>query len=236
MTDVPNEQQTKPHTSHRLTVSHVITQWKPARLSREGTPGTKGKFKTEKRNDHLSRTNSPPKDVDTLSRIIIQKPPKSKRWDISSLRRLRTPSVEFLSSSKPIYPVIEAAIGERTEAPKQRATYEDAGLISDANLQRTPKAKIGDASVRYSEKPFFEALTPPRFAAPVFEMADARAPQSPNSAYSSLVAELEDTSPIQIHSKRSAFAGSRLEFESSTITVCISSVRYITQSLLTKSP
>ncbi|RDL32577.1 uncharacterized protein BP5553_09033 [Venustampulla echinocandica] len=231
MGNVPNGHQTKPPTSHRLTVSHVITQWKPGRFSRESAPSMKGKYKAEKSSDYLNRTNSPPKDVESLSRIIIQKPPKSKKWDIGSLRRLKTPSAEVLSSSKPIHPVVEAAVGERAEAPKQRATCEDAGLLSGVNSQGTPKIKSGSTSVRYSEKPFFEVLTPPRSAVDtVFEIADGQPPQSPNSTFSSLVAELEDTSPVPMLSKRSAFAGSQLEFQSSTIT-SRSAIKLIDQTI-----
>lgn len=54
----------------------------------------------------------------------------------------------------------------------------------------------------------------------IFELPSGDPDESPaSSTHSSFVAELEDTSPVAIHSKRSAFPGSQLAFQSSAITV-----------------
>lgn len=53
----------------------------------------------------------------------------------------------------------------------------------------------------------------------VFELPSGVPEESPASSTHSFIAELEDTSPIAIHSQRSAFPGSQLAFQSSAITV-----------------
>ena len=53
----------------------------------------------------------------------------------------------------------------------------------------------------------------------VFELPSGVPDESPASSTHEFVAELEDTSPVVIHSKRSAFPGPQLTFQSSAITV-----------------
>jgi hypothetical protein len=53
----------------------------------------------------------------------------------------------------------------------------------------------------------------------VFELPSGVPDESPASSTHEFIAELEDTSPVVIHSKRSAFPGPQLSFQSSAITV-----------------
>jgi hypothetical protein len=53
----------------------------------------------------------------------------------------------------------------------------------------------------------------------IFELPSGVPEDSPASSTHSFIAELEDTSPIAIYSKRSALPGSSLAFQSSAITV-----------------
>ena len=54
----------------------------------------------------------------------------------------------------------------------------------------------------------------------IFELPSGAPDDSPASSTHEFIAELEDTSPIVVHSKRSAFPGQQLTFQSSAITVC----------------
>lgn len=53
----------------------------------------------------------------------------------------------------------------------------------------------------------------------VFELPSDVPDESPASSTHEFIAELEDTSPVAIHSQRSAFPGAQLTFQTSAITV-----------------
>lgn len=142
---VPNDNNT-----HRDTMPHVITQWKPGPVVKEKSKGDK-KSKLTLRRQRSGLTSSS---------ASLQSDTKSKRWDFGSIRHIRHPSSDAVS----------------------------------------PKSTVD--------------LTNPH---PVFELS-AGSIRRPNTASPSYVAELEDTSRIALHSKRSMFPGSQLEFQSSAIT------------------
>jgi hypothetical protein len=149
---------------HRLTMPHVITQWKPGQFSRDGS-SVKEKNKAEKRaNDAAKSVRSPAKKQSggiSPSGTGIPATPKSKRWDFGTIRHKRQASSE--------------------------------------NTMISPNSAVS----------------------PVFEMENIESAVSPNSSVDSSpwVFELEDTSQIALHSKRSMYPGPQLEFQSSAITV-----------------
>ena len=161
---------------HRLTMPHVITQFKPGQFSRDGL-SLKERMKAEKRaTDALKSNKSPSKKHGDGASSAGPSTPKSKRWDFGTIRH-----------------------------KKQSAS-------SDSNIS-SPKSAIS----------------------PVFEMEQIDSAVSPNSSVDSSpwVFELEDTSQIAIHSKRSMYPGPQLEFQSSAITVShnISDRQFTTNSI-----
>jgi hypothetical protein len=154
----------KQPTVYRLTMPHVITQWKPGQFSRDSS-STKERNRAEKRaGDALKSGRSPSKkqnDGISPSSTSIPATPKSKRWDFGTIRHRRQASSEVT-------------------------------LIS-------PDSAIS----------------------PVFETEHIESAVSPNSSVDSSpwVFELEDTSRIALHSKRSMYPGPQLEFQSSALTV-----------------
>ncbi|KAH6682512.1 hypothetical protein B0J14DRAFT_126895 [Halenospora varia] len=94
---------------------------------------------------------------------------------------------------------------------------------SSASLQSDTKSKRWDfGSIRHIRHPSSDAVSPKSAVDltnphPIFELS-ASSIRRPETATPSYVAELEDTSRIALHSKRSMFPGSQLEFQSSAIT------------------
>ncbi|KAG9232846.1 hypothetical protein BJ875DRAFT_485680 [Amylocarpus encephaloides] len=164
MLDTPKEVKEKQNGLHRLTIPHVITQWKPGQFSRDGT-SVKEKNKAEKKSNESAKScksamkKQQAVDAVSLSNSSIQATPKSKRWDFGTIRHRRQASSET-------------------------------------------------------------AITPRSAIDPVFEKEETTSPETPSSSANSSpwVFELEDTSQIALHSKRSAFPGPQLEFQSSAIT------------------
>jgi hypothetical protein len=162
----PLKEKTKDKQSaiYRLTMPHVITQFKPGQFSRDG-PSIKERIRAEKRAGDAAKSSKSPlkKQSNGISPGGASMPvtPKSKRWDFGTIRHKRQASSEVTMSS--------------------------------------PRSAVS----------------------PVFEMEHIDSAISPNSSVDSSpwVFELEDTSQIALHSKRSIYPGPQLEFQSSAITV-----------------
>lgn len=93
--------------------------------------------------------------------------------------------------------------------------------------QATPKGKRWNFEFRHKRHPSTETNVTPQSASAVDTVFDTEIfelPASPNSSTKSssgaFAVELEDTSQIALHSKRSAYPGQQLDFQSSAIAVC----------------
>ncbi|KAF4637796.1 hypothetical protein G7Y89_g283 [Cudoniella acicularis] len=108
--------------------------------------------------------------------------------------------------------------GEKKSKLGLRRQRSDLTSPSTASLQSTPKGKRWDFSSIRHIRQSSDGSTPKSAIDPVFELPASNQNESPTSSTPSFLAELEDTSRIAIHSKRSMFPGSQLEFQSSAIT------------------